>query len=104
MERREVSSLARSHRGPVLLIVAFCLAFAATAATAAGTAVPAAADDSPYVLDVPYVSQADGSPYEAVNCGPASVAMVLRALGENITVPEARAALSRARGVPEDYR
>ena len=98
-----MSSWTRSRRGPVLLIAAFCLALAATVA---GAAVPAvvAADDGPYVLDIPYVSQADGSPYEAVNCGPASVAMVLRALGVGISVPEARAALARARGVPGDYR
>jgi hypothetical protein len=102
-ERRDVRTWTRSHRGPALLIAACCLALAAAVAGAAVPAVVAAAD-GPYVLDVPYVSQADGTPYEAVNCGPASVAMVLRALGVGISVPEARAALSRARGVPGDYR
>ena len=68
----------------------------------AGTSV-AAAQDGPYVLDVPYVSQEDGTPYGAVNCGPASVAMLLRALGVDVSVADARAALSRALGGRGEY-
>jgi hypothetical protein len=63
----------------------------------------AAAQDGPYVLDVPYVSQEDGTPYGAVSCGPASVAMLLRALGVDVSVADARAALSRALGGGGEY-
>src|SRR5262249_36161870 len=102
--RRDVGYCSRSHRGPALLLAAICLALVAALATG-GAAGPAAAagDDGPVVLDVPYVSQADGSRFEAVDCGPASVAMVLRALGVPISVDEARAALDRARGTRGDY-
>jgi hypothetical protein len=88
----------------VLLCVALWLALALLWGPV-GTSVAAAqaAQDGPYVLDVPYVSQEDGTPYGAVNCGPASVAMLLRALGVDVSVEDARAALSRAQGGRGDY-
>ena len=65
----------RSGRGLASLCAALWLALALLLGPA-GTSV-AAAQDGPYVLDVPYVPQEDGTPYGAVNCGPASVAMLL---------------------------
>lgn len=59
----------------------------------------AAADDgTPIALAVPYVSQDDGTAYASANCGPASVAMVLRALGVDASVTELRAAVNRIQG------
>ena len=49
---------------------------------------PADAGGAALLLDVPYRSQFDGSPYAGANCGPASLAMVLEAYG--IELPTAR--------------
>ena len=91
----------RSGRGPASLCAALWLALALLLGPAGASA--AAAQDGPYVLDVPYVSQEDGTPYGAVNCGPASVAMLLRALGVDVSIGDARAALSRALGGGGEY-
>ena len=56
-----------------------------------------AADD--VRLAVPFVSQFDGSAYAATNCGPASLAMVLRFLsGDRATPDQLRRTLSRLPG------
>lgn len=70
---------------PVLVVMTFT-----TSVAEAGTPVT--------VLDVPHVSQRDGSHYAGSNCGPASLAMVLRAYGIEMSVGQARAEVNRLQG------
>lgn len=49
-------------------------------------------------LDVPIRSQLDGSEYQASNCGPASLAMVLDAFGVHASIPGLRNLANRRQG------
>ncbi len=62
---------------------------------AAGVAVAA---EPPLILDVPFRSQFDGSPYEDANCGPASIGMVLEAYGIRVPTQDLRDQVNRLAG------
>ncbi|HZU04397.1 MAG TPA: C39 family peptidase [Chloroflexota bacterium] len=51
-------------------------------------------------LRVPYISQLDGSPWAAANCGPTSVAMVLEAHGLPASPAEVRRRVMALQGTP----
>ena len=76
------------------------LALAALLAAFATTAVTAWADvpQDQVLLPVPQRSQIDGSVYESTDCGPASIAMVLAAFGQNIPTVTLRKAADRFLG------
>ena len=48
------------------------------------------ANDSSFVLGVPFRTQIDGTDYSLVNCGPASMSMVLAAYGIDVDPPSLR--------------
>lgn len=50
----------------------------------------ATATDALLLLGVPFRTQIDGSPFSLVNCGPASLAMVLTAFGLDVDPPSVR--------------
>jgi uncharacterized protein YgiM (DUF1202 family) len=54
-------------------------------------------------LPVPYYSQFDGSPYQAGNCGPSTLHMVLAAFGKNVPVSEIRRAANQIQGTTGWY-
>lgn len=56
----------------------------------------AAAED--VLLEVPYRSQLDGSPYAGSNCGPASLGMVLEAYGVDVSTVKLRALVNDLQG------
>jgi hypothetical protein len=49
-------------------------------------------------LAVPYRSQLDGNPYEEADCGPAVMAMVLGAYGQDVSTVELRAVVNDLQG------
>lgn len=51
-----------------------------------------------FILNVPYRSQYDGSPYQNSNCGPAALAMVLEAYGIPATNEQIRAIANQLQG------
>ena len=51
-----------------------------------------------FVLNVPYRSQYDGSPYQNSNCGPAALAMVLQAYGVQASIEQIRSMADRLQG------
>jgi hypothetical protein len=57
----------------------------------------AAGADS-FILDVPYRSQFDASPYQNANCGPAALAMVLEAYGLDVPNERLRAIADQLQG------
>ncbi|MBI2942506.1 MAG: C39 family peptidase [Chloroflexi bacterium] len=56
------------------------------------------ADGYTMLLDIPFRSQFDDSPYAAANCGPASLAMVLEAFGIQAPTERLRAIVNRLQG------
>ena len=69
-----------------------------------GLPVQPAAAASEVLLDVPYRSQLDDSPYAGANCGPASIAMVLGAYHLNVSTDTLRARVNDLQGTWGDYR
>jgi hypothetical protein len=66
--------------------------FAALQETGGGSAMQlrSSATDTSLVLGVPFRTQIDGTSFSLVNCGPASLAMVLNAFGMNVDPPGVR--------------
>lgn len=57
------------------------------------------AEEPAFILDVPFRSQYDGSPYEDANCGPATTAMALQAYGIIMSTGAVREQVNRLLGV-----
>lgn len=51
-----------------------------------------------FILNVPFRSQYDNSPYQYANCGPASLGMVLEAYGANVPTAQLRALADQIQG------
>src|SRR5581483_1857536 len=73
----------------------------ATVATRGGARADQHADR--ITLPVPYYSQFDGSPYQAGNCGPSTLHMVLAAFGKNVPVSDIRRAANQIQGTTGWY-
>jgi uncharacterized protein YvpB len=56
-----------------------------------------------HLLPVPYRSQLDGNPYELANCGPASIAMVLAAYGQDVPTMDVRKLVNKLQGTEGMY-
>jgi hypothetical protein len=61
-------------------------------------AAAAAAAGESFVLNVPFRSQYDQSPYQLANCGPASLGMVLEAYGANVPTAQLRGLADQIQG------
>lgn len=59
---------------------------------------PATAGSETFILNVPFRSQYDNSPYQYANCGPASLGMVLEAYGVNVPNGQLRALADQIQG------
>jgi hypothetical protein len=76
-------STARAWRWAVGLALAVAIAGAALPG-------PARAEEARVILNVPYRTQLDGSPYAGSNCGPAVIGMVLAGYGREIPTEDLR--------------
>ena len=54
-------------------------------------------------LEVPHLTQLDGSPYQGSNCGPASMGMVLAFYGQAVSTRTLRAEVNDLQGTWGDY-
>lgn len=94
--RGRVSGRGRSVRSYRWLALLGVLALAVL--VVGGSTPSAEANAGTVILKVPYLSQFDGSPYAGSNCGPTSLAMVLRAYGRSATIGGIRARVNRVQG------
>ncbi|HEY3111735.1 MAG TPA: hypothetical protein VGL23_23465, partial [Chloroflexota bacterium] len=64
---------------------------------------PSAAAGDVLALPVPYRSQLDGNPYQAANCGPASIGMVLAAYGQLLPTMQVREYVNAVQNTEGEY-
>jgi hypothetical protein len=76
--------------GPPRRLITSFEALSATGSGGAATQLKSWATETSLVLGVPFRTQIDGSTFSLVNCGPASLAMVLIAFGLDVDPPSVR--------------